>query len=41
MMCGVVNGTVANPGNNSAEALYLNVSQVFSKGEGQTAGQRG
>jgi hypothetical protein len=38
--CGVVNGNGGNPDNNNAKDLYLSVSQVIGKGEGQTAGHR-
>jgi len=37
---GVINGTGANPDNNSAKDLYVNLLQTFGRGDGQGAGQR-
>jgi len=37
---GVVNGTGASPDNNTYKDLYLDLYQVFGRGEGQSAGQR-
>jgi len=37
---GYINGTGANPDNNKFNDLYLAVSKIFGKGEGQSAGQR-
>jgi hypothetical protein len=37
---GFVNGTGANPDNNKAKDVYLNLFQTFGRGDGQTAGQR-
>jgi hypothetical protein len=37
---GIVNGTGGSPDNNNAKDFYLNASQTFGKGDGQTAGQR-
>jgi hypothetical protein len=37
---GVVNGNGANPDNNKFKDLYLALSQVIGRGEGQSAGQR-
>ena len=37
---GVVNGNGANPDNNTNKDFYLNLFQTFSKGDGQSAGQR-
>jgi hypothetical protein len=37
---GIVNGTGANPDNNTAKDLYVNTSYTIGKGDGQTTGQR-
>ena len=37
---GFVNGTGANPENNKNKDLYLNLSQTFGRGDGQSSGQR-
>jgi hypothetical protein len=37
---GYVNGTGANPDNNSSSDVYLSFSKTFGRGEGQSAGQR-
>jgi len=37
---GAVNGNGANPDNNTFKDYYINLFQVFGKGEGQSAGQR-
>src|SRR5512135_377108 len=37
---GYINGTGGNPDNNKFNDLYLTLSKVFCKGEGQSAGQR-
>ncbi|HOT97387.1 MAG TPA: hypothetical protein PLN61_07600 [bacterium] len=37
---GLLNGTGANPDNNTAKDLYGALSQTFGKGDGQSAGQR-
>jgi hypothetical protein len=37
---GIVNGNGANPDNNSNKDVYLNLSQTFGAGDGQSAGQR-
>ncbi|MEW5923170.1 MAG: hypothetical protein AB1746_04210, partial [Candidatus Zixiibacteriota bacterium] len=37
---GIVNGTGADPDNNNAKDLYVNLSQVIGRGDGQSAGQR-
>jgi hypothetical protein len=37
---GVVNGTGANPDNNIAKDVYVNLTQTFARGDGQSAGQR-
>jgi len=37
---GVVNGNGGNPDNNNAKDIYLNATQTFGRGDGQTAGQR-
>jgi hypothetical protein len=37
---GVVNGNGGNPDNNKHKDVYLNLSHTFSKGDGQSAGQR-
>ncbi len=37
---GVVNGSGANPDNNTNKDFYLNLFQTFGKGDGQSAGQR-
>lgn len=37
---GVLNGSGANPDNNKNKDLFLNLSQTFGKGDGQSAGQR-
>jgi hypothetical protein len=37
---GLVNGTGANPENNTFKDMYVVLSETFGKGEGQSAGQR-
>ncbi len=37
---GIVNGNGGNPDNNNNKDIYLNVTQMIGKGEGQSAGQR-
>ncbi|MCJ7459804.1 MAG: hypothetical protein MUP17_12565 [candidate division Zixibacteria bacterium] len=37
---GAINGTGANPDNNTYKDYYINLLQVLGKGEGQSAGQR-
>ncbi len=37
---GIVNGSGPNPDNNKFKDLYLNISQIFMRGEGRNAGQR-
>ena len=37
---GVVNGTGANPDNNNAKDVYLNLFQTIGRGDGQSSGQR-
>lgn len=37
---GVVNGNGGNPDNNKYKDAYLNLSKIFFKGDGQSAGQR-
>ncbi len=37
---GIVNGNGSSPDNNTSKDIYLNLSQTFGKGDGQSAGQR-